>query len=89
MSTTMGTPAFMAPEMCGPKATLFAPSPAEVWSVGVCLYMLAFGRGETRTPPAWQTQPGRQCCQVGKHSLQSYCTVVTASFVPHSTTLAQ
>lgn len=46
MTTTMGTPAFMAPEMCGLRSTPFAPFPAEVWAVGVCLYMFAFGKGE-------------------------------------------
>lgn len=46
MSTTMGTPAFMAPEMCGLRSTPFAPFPAEVWAVGVCLYMFVYGRGE-------------------------------------------
>jgi serine/threonine protein kinase len=46
MTTTMGTPAFMAPEMCGLRSTPFAPFPAEVWAVGVCLYMFVFGKGE-------------------------------------------
>lgn len=46
MTTTMGTPAFMAPEMCGAKSVPFAPFPAEVWAVGVCLYMFVYGKGE-------------------------------------------
>jgi serine/threonine protein kinase len=48
MTTTMGTPAFMAPEMCGLRSTPFAPFPAEVWAVGVCLYMFVFGKGEVQ-----------------------------------------
>ncbi len=46
MTTTMGTPAFMAPEMCGSKSAPFAPFPAEVWAVGVCLHMFIYGKGE-------------------------------------------
>jgi serine/threonine protein kinase len=45
MTTTMGTPAFMAPEMCGLRSGPFAPFPAEVWAVGVCLFMFVYGRG--------------------------------------------
>lgn len=42
----MGTPAFMAPEMCGLNGAPFAPFPAELWAAGVCLFMFVYGRGE-------------------------------------------
>jgi len=48
MATTMGTPAFMAPEMCGLRSSPFAPFAAELWAIGVCLFMFVFGRGEDR-----------------------------------------
>lgn len=46
MTTTMGTPAFMAPEMCSLSSSPYAPFLAEVWALGVCLYMFVFGKGE-------------------------------------------
>jgi serine/threonine protein kinase len=48
LSTTMGTPAFMAPEMCGLKSTPFKPFPAECWALGVSLFMFVYGRGKRR-----------------------------------------
>lgn len=52
MTTTMGTPAFMAPEMCGSRSAPFSPFPAEVWAIGVCLHMFVYGKGE---PPSAHT----------------------------------
>jgi [calcium/calmodulin-dependent protein kinase] kinase len=46
INTTVGTPAFFAPEMCGPIATPFKPFPAECWALGVCLFMFVFGKGK-------------------------------------------
>eukprot|EP00775_Hariotina_reticulata_P006821 gene6821-7038_t len=44
INTTMGTPAFFAPEMCGPTASPFKPFPAECWALGICLFMFVFGK---------------------------------------------
>eukprot|EP00878_Enallax_costatus_P038017 GHUV01043143.1.p1 GENE.GHUV01043143.1~~GHUV01043143.1.p1 ORF type:complete len:594 (+),score=175.36 GHUV01043143.1:2084-3865(+) len=44
ITSTPGTPAFMAPEMCGFKSTPYKPFPAECWALGVCLYMFVFGK---------------------------------------------
>lgn len=41
-TTTSGTPAFMAPEVCSSKPYL--PFAADVWALGVCLYMLVCGQ---------------------------------------------
>ncbi|WIA40536.1 hypothetical protein OEZ86_013882 [Tetradesmus obliquus] len=44
ISTTLGTPAFMAPEMCGLKSSPFKPFPAECWALGASLFMFVYGR---------------------------------------------
>lgn len=41
VNRTAGTPAFMAPEMCTGQA--YHARMADVWALGVCLYMFAFG----------------------------------------------
>ena len=38
---TTGTPAFMAPEMC--EGESYHARMADVWALGVCLYMFIFG----------------------------------------------
>lgn len=38
---TTGTPAFMAPELCSGEA--YHARLADVWALGVCLYMFVFG----------------------------------------------
>eukprot|EP00879_Flechtneria_rotunda_P021169 GHRR01022301.1.p1 GENE.GHRR01022301.1~~GHRR01022301.1.p1 ORF type:complete len:459 (+),score=92.17 GHRR01022301.1:239-1615(+) len=43
MTKSLGTPAFMAPEMCGPTSSPYKPFPAECWALGVCLYMFVYG----------------------------------------------
>jgi serine/threonine protein kinase len=48
ISSTLGTPAFMAPEMCCVPAQRFKPYPAELWALGVSLYMLIYGKGKLR-----------------------------------------
>jgi serine/threonine protein kinase len=45
VSSTLGTPAFMAPEMCGGVRQPFEPYAAEVWALGVTLYCLVYGTG--------------------------------------------
>jgi hypothetical protein len=42
----LGTPAFMAPEMCGAGGARFDPFRAEVWALGVTLYCLVYGTRE-------------------------------------------
>lgn len=49
ISTTLGTPAFMAPEMCGLKSSPFKPFPAECWALGASLFMFVYGRGARAT----------------------------------------
>ncbi|KAF6258183.1 hypothetical protein COO60DRAFT_1693425 [Scenedesmus sp. NREL 46B-D3] len=44
ISTTLGTPAFMAPEMCGLNSSAFRPFPAECWALGASLFMFVYGR---------------------------------------------
>ena len=41
VNRTAGTPAFMAPEMCGGQA--YQGRTADLWALGVCLYMFVFG----------------------------------------------
>lgn len=45
INMTLGTPAFMAPEMCQVRAQPYKPFPAECWALGVCLYMMVYGSG--------------------------------------------
>lgn len=53
ISSTLGTPAFMAPEMCQLPAQRFRPFVAEMWALGVCLYMFMFGRGGLWREARW------------------------------------
>ena len=41
VNRTAGTPAFMAPEMCGGDA--YQARIADVWALGISLYMFVFG----------------------------------------------
>lgn len=41
VNRTAGTPAFMAPEMCSGQP--YHARMADVWALGVCLYMFLFG----------------------------------------------
>lgn len=43
---TTGTPAFMAPEMCAGQE--YHARMADVWALGVCLYMFIFGESTCR-----------------------------------------
>lgn len=38
---TMGTPAFMAPEMC--EGQPYHGEVADIWALGICLYMFVYG----------------------------------------------
>lgn len=42
MLRTMGTPAFMAPEMC--VGGNFHGRTCDIWALGICLYMFHYGR---------------------------------------------
>ena len=39
---TMGTPAFLAPEMCAGDPYL--GEVADIWALGICLYMFIYGK---------------------------------------------
>ena len=41
---TMGTPAFLAPEMC--EGTPYHGEVADIWALGICLYMFVYGGSE-------------------------------------------
>jgi serine/threonine protein kinase len=41
VNKTCGTPAFMAPEMCGGHA--YHAATADLWALGVCLFMFVYG----------------------------------------------
>lgn len=71
VTSTPGTPAFMAPEMCGFKSTPYKPFPAECWALGVCLYMLVFGKGRLPHTAAAFTSSTR-------HSKPCVCAYVMA-----------
>ncbi len=45
VSMTLGTPAFMAPEMCQLRSQPYKPFAAEMWALGVCLYIFIYGTG--------------------------------------------
>lgn len=66
-ATTLGTPAFLAPEMCGARGSPFRPFPAECWAAGVCLFMFAYGRRECR----WR---GRAACITSSSTAQHAMT---------------
>ncbi len=38
---TMGTPAFLAPEMC--EGAPYHGEVADIWALGICLYMFVYG----------------------------------------------
>lgn len=40
----LGTPAFLAPELCSAERACFCPFAIDIWSLGVTLYCLLFGR---------------------------------------------
>lgn len=39
---TMGTPAFLAPEMC--TGDPYLGEVADIWALGICLYMFIYGK---------------------------------------------
>jgi len=41
LNSTAGTPAFLAPECC--QSGKFKPKPADIWAMGVTIYVLLFG----------------------------------------------
>lgn len=41
---TMGSPAFLAPELCDPKHGDVSGRAADIWSMGVSLYCLKYGK---------------------------------------------
>jgi len=43
-----GTPAFAAPECCGPSGGAWRAVAAECWALGVTLYMFVYGCSESR-----------------------------------------
>ena len=49
VAKSAGSPAFMAPELCVVKHGEVAGKPADIWSMGVTLYCLRFGRVPFRT----------------------------------------
>ncbi|KAI8882906.1 Pkinase-domain-containing protein [Backusella circina FSU 941] len=44
MYSTAGTPAFMAPELCVARPVAVSGKAADIWSMGVTLYYLVFGK---------------------------------------------
>ena len=46
---TMGTPAFMAPEMC--EGQPYHGEVADIWALGICLYMFVYGMWHMTFPP--------------------------------------
>lgn len=44
IAKSAGSPAFMAPELCRVKHGEVSGKPADIWSMGVTLYCLRFGR---------------------------------------------
>lgn len=48
VNRSAGTPAFMAPEMCSGNA--YQASLADVWALGVCLYMFIYGKPHHDSP---------------------------------------
>ena len=69
MLRTVGTPAFFAPEMC--EGRPFSARGADLWALGVCLYIFLFGAHSHPLPRGcirlhllytlhWQT--GHHCC---------------------------
>jgi serine/threonine protein kinase len=44
MHSTAGTPAFMAPELCVAHPGAVSGKAADIWSMGVTLYCLVFGK---------------------------------------------
>ena len=53
LSKTVGTPAFLAPEVCA--GLPYHGRAADVWALGICLYMFVFGAPLARTssPYIW------------------------------------
>ncbi len=56
ITTTRGTPAFMAPEVAGGHGAPYLAAPAELWAVGVCLHMFVTGDGARAPAPAGREQ---------------------------------
>lgn len=59
MLRTVGTPAFFTPEMCAGKP--FSARGADLWALGVCLYIFVFGAhhpGLTPHSPLPAAPPG-------------------------------
>ena len=55
MLRTVGTPAFFAPEMC--EGRPFSARGADLWALGVCLYIFVFGARVLLLPPGCMSPP--------------------------------
>ena len=50
MIRTVGTPAFFSPEMCDGRP--YSARAADVWALGICLYIFVFGERRGRICPS-------------------------------------